>query len=232
MSLLFTGVGAASGSAPAAYEADAIYTPLRWYEARKETAFSDTDPVSTVTDFGSVGVDPTSVTTARATYRTGLANGYPAFVFDGGDGYDLTSFSPGASDFTIALRLKPTTSFTNGMMGYTSGSQWQLYVSTATNLQTKGAATINGTISQMVADSFYTVYLVKTGGSGSAEMFINNVSVGSGTVNTFTSLVDWCRLGSGFQIDACEHYVYAMYSQIFTSDDRAAWHAGMSSNYS
>lgn len=70
-------------------------SPTFWAAARKETTYSDTDSVGTITDWSGGANNATQGTAGeRGTYRTGIINGHEAFLLDGSNDNYVVATNP------------------------------------------------------------------------------------------------------------------------------------------
>lgn len=107
--------------------------PLHWFAARLET-YSDGDPVGTLTDQGTGGVNATQAgaDSIKPTFRDpcvdGVINNEPCFDFDGGDSISQVAQTSRAQPFVIAAVVR-----TDGAGAQviaddpTSGTEYRLY---------------------------------------------------------------------------------------------------------
>lgn len=88
-------------------------SPELWFAAGKETAYADGDPVSAMTNFGSLGASanmsqgsPSLQPTYRTPLASGLINDSPGIVFDGTEQIATAAFAVHAQPNVIAIVIR------------------------------------------------------------------------------------------------------------------------------
>jgi len=219
-----------AGAAAPAYDADEIYTSRKWFEAYYLTGFSDNDPISTLEDLGSDGVDLTQTTTKRPTYKTDQSNGFPAISLDGGDSMVTPTTWATSGDFTICQRFKVGAAALNGnMANWAENAAWTHYQSGLSNHQvySGGAANFNKGYN---ANTFYTTILVRDGSYLSLYVDGSVIDTVGWTANVSVRGL-WGDHNGSFPMEASLIFVHAVYTQAFSSANQLAWHNGYSGVY-
>jgi len=99
------------------FDPAALSSMLFWAEARRETLYSDTDPVGVMTDQTLNSNDGTASGTNRPTYNTNVLNGHAVYSFATDDIIQLPVI--GTSQLTLFIVFKATV---NGILGEMSAN--------------------------------------------------------------------------------------------------------------
>ena len=115
-----------------------------WLDA-SELALADTDPVSSWTDVSGHGRHAVqAVAGKQPTFRTGILNGKPGVLFDGGDGirYGAPGFSLGASTVFCVFKLIGAGILYEHALG--SGAARYMFGTTGDSIQVQSASATSG----------------------------------------------------------------------------------------
>jgi hypothetical protein len=157
-----------------------------WYDASRETAFSDDDPITTIQDFSFAGNEITQTSGALKPHwrSSALAGDKPAFRFDGiDDSMTITDGTSGISldNYTVIFNGVPQTMNNNALIGLfnSNASNIGWASDTRTRLRISG---VNQNIPFSPAGTGFTsgvqqVYIERRrrGSSGLIEAYINKV---------------------------------------------------------
>lgn len=203
----------------------------QWGAARLETAYADTNAVSSASDWSGKARALTQGTgAAQPTYRTNVINGKPVFRFDGGDVLThatLGSFLTG--NFTIIAVVRGTTKTAEMMTvswgDLTNGEARRLWVANVTgNLGFSGfGAAANFASTTNVKDGNAQLCVITFDGT-TARIRSNGVQRTTGTP-TLAAYTD-NALGIGANSGGTEGYTddiaeWALYSQVVAGADLA-----------
>lgn len=176
-------------------------TVAAWYAVRKETAYNNSDPMGTLTDWSGNARNATASTTARPTYVTGVVNGLPSARFDGVANVMVTSSVAWGDSLTVFCVFKFITKTVNFARAVEVGAnnQWAIAHWTGSvgdgNLQWGTGAGLN--VSGY--NAFTTSSFVGTSSTG--DWWKNGSSVGSNTgvtgVSTGSVPITFANFGGG-----------------------------------
>ena len=168
-----------------------VFTPLslspkQWYAGNHILGLSNTDPVSSWVDSSGNDYHMTSFdNTHRPEYKTALKNSLPGVFFDAtsssvGEGLGNLAYALPRPCTLIAVYAPTASGFRAGNNGALTGASGTATLGTsATNHIAKaGATTITA---GAIGVGTYVVSVLTIDGSGNAEFFINNVSIGTAT---------------------------------------------------
>lgn len=146
-------------------------SPQAWYSARKETAYSDTDAVPTITDFSGHTLHATQATADnQATYAVDGLGGFEAFLFDGNDFYARADIISNINAVTVLIVANGGAANDIAISLSTSTSTFYLpWCKTSTSYFRYGATDYDMGLPYPMADTIMVA-------DGSAEVWVNGVS--------------------------------------------------------
>lgn len=208
-------VGATASDPQAALDAYiASLSPTLWIEARKETAYADTDAVPTATDWSGNGYDATQGTaSAQPTYVADGIGGLPTFSFDGGDYLESTGWTNAQPNTIIAIaQLTAAAVSDSSFHSIYDGiaptrhalskkdsvpKVWKLYAGVSLN---------SGTVADSANHIFVTQW---NSGVGSSYLRLDGtqIALGNAGSSTLTGLTIGSDVGAGYWIGSISKIV-------------------------
>lgn len=172
--------------------------PALWLKADAITGLVDGDPLGSWTDSSGNGNTATQATSgAKPTYKTGVQNGLPAVLFDGGD--SLASAASGSGSKSVAVAFRATGATYRTLVSGSFGGA--VHVRVATNYKIdllSQTSSVIGSSANIPATSGEWHVAVITYTSGSAwAIHIDGTLAASGSTSTTLIAGATLRIGTG-----------------------------------
>ncbi len=181
-----------------------------WHAVRRETAYVNSDPISTLNDFSGNGNKATQTGTARPTYTTaGGPNSQPFALFDtSNDCMNFDSALTASNDYTLILVMANTAA---SVMTAVAGTSPNYFGVDGSNMYHNVSSNIASASTTITSGTFYILGMRR---SGSATTHYKNGAAvgGGGSVTTTLSFGSYVTFTGGAinspGMNFCECLIY------------------------
>lgn len=177
---------------------------INYQEPARSTVSGDTDPVGSYSDITSNARHFDQATTAaKPTTEANQFNGLTSVDFDGGDQVRSSAYGPPLDGITVAMALNPTILVTNrGIFEFFVDANYGVGLFIASGfvkciVRIAGVVRLNATYGA-IATGIQTLIFTIGDDKRTVEVFLNNVSIGTGLTAADITFVGNADVGLGF----------------------------------
>jgi hypothetical protein len=208
-----------------------------WLAADRES-LSDNDPVSTASNGGSGGGNPTAAGSARPTYKTGITpSGKPVFRFDGSANVLVFGSDPiasGASSlFAVVKLLSTPSSYDPVYIAAASFTGQRMCLKTSSATWGTFAGSDENASSTLSTGTWYLLEMLNAAGAGGGNFYVSGVSDGTYATEPYGS-GDVAQVGAEqgpSRFSNIDIAAIVMYDTVLSAGNRADVEAYLTSRY-